>query len=107
MNSFSIVPTARFTKLLSLFEYSLILRRHIVRPHLALADDRIDSGVVVLRRVLVLFQKVLNHLPHGGAGGGFLLPVDGAVFAEHLGQLSGQVDQLVVLVEVLDVLGLG
>ena len=69
---------------------------HVVRPHFTLTDDRADGGVVVLRRVLVLFQQVLDHFLHGGAGGGFLLPVNGAVFAEHLGQLPGQVDQLVV-----------
>ena len=72
-----------------------------------LTDHRIDRGVVILGRVAVFFQQALDHFAHGGAGRNLLLPVDGAVFAQHLGQLPGQVDQLVVLVEVLDVLGLG
>ena len=87
--------------------YFTILCRHIVCPHLTLADNRTDCRVVILRGILVLFQKVLHHLPHTGTSGFFFLPVDRPIFAQHLGKFSGQVNQFIILVEILDVLRLG
>ena len=56
----------------------------VIRPHLALAHDRFKRIVHAFGRVLMLFQQTLDHFPHGGTGRFFLLPVNGAVFAQRL-----------------------
>ena len=52
----------------------------VVRPHLALADDRVDCHVIIFRGTLELFQQPLYHLSRGGSSGFFFLPIDGSIF---------------------------
>lgn len=80
---------------------SRILRCHVICPHLALADNRADCCVVIFRGILILFQKMLHHLPHTGTRCFFFLPVYRPIFAQHFRKFSGQVNQFIILIEVL------
>ena len=86
-----------------IIDISRILRCYVICPHLTLADNRADCCVVIFRGILILFQKMLHHLPHTGTRCFFFLPVYCPIFAQHFRKLSGQVNQFIVLVEILDV----
>ena len=50
---------------------------------------------------------MLHHLPHTGTRCFFFLPIYRPIFAPHLCKFSGQVDQFIIPIKILDVLRLG
>ena len=74
----------------------------VIRPQLALKHDRLDGVVHALRRVSVLFEKLLYHHPHLCSGGIALLPVNCAIAAEGVCQFFCNGDEFFVLVKILD-----
>ena len=90
-----------------IIDISRILRCYVICPHLTLADNRADCCVVILRGIFILFQKMFHHLPHTGTRCFFFLPIYRPIFAQHLCKFSGQVDQFIIPIKILDVLRLG
>ena len=90
-----------------IIDISRILRCYVICPHLTLADNRADCCVVILRGIFILFQKMFHHLPHTGTRCFFFLSIYRPIFAQHLCKFSGQVDQFIIPIKILDVLRLG
>ena len=74
----------------------------MIRPHFALTDHCVNGVLHALGGIVVLLQQPLDHPPHARPGGFIPLPINGAVFAEHLRQLPGHGHQLVVFVKIPD-----
>ena len=79
---------------------------YIVRPHLTLAHDSLDSIIHTLRRIFVFFQQPFDKAAHSCSCALFLLPVYCLVFAKQICQFFRDSNKLIMLVKVLDCLRL-
>lgn len=77
---------------------------YIVRPHLTLAHDSLDSIIHTLWRIFVFFQQPFDQAAHSSSCALFLLPVYCLVFAKQICQFFRDSNKLVMLVKVLDLI---
>ena len=79
----------------------------VVGPSVALLHDGAQRLLLTFGRIVVFLQQALHQSPHVGTLRLSAIPVDGAIPAQHLGQLLREVHQLLIRVEVLHRLRFG
>ena len=65
----------------------------IVGPVVALAHDDVEGFFAVFGRIFVLLEETFDENLHLGAGAFLVVPDDGAVLVEHIGELLGRTPQ--------------